>query len=273
MIELAPQHKIGLIIGSPIMPATGFFGYGQPVYSNLIQVEHFGALVTNPITLRPQPHQTTPQVAEINGGVIFNTPPRNPGVRKIISRYKRFWRRAPAPIIAHLPADDPDDLARTAGALAGLDMLSAFELGLPRQAMPNDVRSLINAILQHSELPLLAKLPFSNPFPLAEAALAAGADALVLGTAPKGAWYMQDGTYLTGDYYGAGVVAQNLPTLIELHQLYPQVPLIASGGVHTLADIKAYLQAGASAVQLDTLIFTDPAQVQKILLQHGVKYD
>ena len=265
MIQLAPQHKIGLVINTPLMPAAGFWGYGQPVYANLIPVEHFGALVTNPITLRPRPHRASPQVVEVGGGVIFSTPPRNAGVRKIISDYQKFWRRTPRPIIAHLPADDPADLARAAGALAGLDLLAAFELGLPRQTTPNEVKTLVHAILSRSELPLLVKLPLAHSLSLAEAALAAGAAGLVLGLAPLGAWYTPAGRYMSGDYYGAGVAAQNLPLLAELHEAYPQTPLVASGGVHALADVKAYLQAGASAVQLDTLIFTNPAQVEKIL--------
>ncbi len=264
MIELAPQHKIGLVIENPVMPAAGFWGYGQPVYPDLIQVSHFGALVTNPITLRPQSHQAEPQVLESNGGVIFNTPPRNPGVKKIIRHHNKFWRRARLPIIAHLPADDPADLARTAGALAGLDTLAAFELELPHDTIPAEANAFIRAILERSELPLFVKLPLSNLFSLAEAVLFAGADALVIGTAPLGAAYTSDGAYLMGNYYGPGIVAQQIPWLIDLHHLYPEAPLIASGGVHTLADVNAYLQAGASAVQLDTVIFTDPAQVNSL---------
>lgn len=267
MIELAPHHKVGLVIEQPIMPAAGFFGYGQPVYAELIQINDFGALVTNPITLRPQAHQIRPQIVESNGGVIFNTWPRNPGVKKIIRRHNKFWRRARLPIIAHLPLDDPADLARTAAALAGLDTLGAFELGLPHHITPAEATTFIQAILERSELPLLVKLPMTNLFALAEAVLFAGADALVVGTAPLGATYIADDTYFGGSYYGPGIVAQQIPWLVELHHRYPEVPLIASGGIHTLADVKAYLQAGASAVQLDTIIFTNPALVRQILVK------
>lgn len=270
MIELAPQHKNDLILNSPVMPAAGFFGYGEPHYANVISANQFGALVTNPITLRPCPHQATPQVIESNGGVIFNTLPRNFGVRNIIRRYDKFWRRASIPIIAHLPADDPADLARTAGALAGLDSLAAFELGLPHSATPHDVKTAIRAIQQRSELPLLVKLPLPELTALAEAALAIGADTLVISAASLSAAYTTAETCLRGNYYGPGIVPQNLSHLADLHQRYPQVPLIACGGIHTLADVKAYLKAGAKAIQLDTLIFTDPAQVQQIL---GVSYD
>jgi len=267
MIELAPQNKIGLSIDSPLMPAAGFFGYGQPLYPHLIQAGQFGALVTNPITLRPRPHQAWPQVIETSGGFITNTPPRNPGVKKVIQQYRKFWGRASCPLIAHLPADDPADLARTAGALAGLDLLSGFELGLPHGLSPNEVTAMIKAIWERSELPLLVKLPTPDDLSLAEAALAAGADALVINLIPPGRAYTPVGVALDGAYYGAGIVAQRLPAFSTCQRHFPDISLIASGGVHTTADVEAYLRAGATAVQLDSLIFTNPERVQQIMRQ------
>jgi dihydroorotate dehydrogenase (NAD+) catalytic subunit len=265
MIELAPQHKTGLVIDRPIMPAAGFWGYGPPAYANIFNATLFGALVTNPITLRPRPHQAPPLALETNGGVLLTTPPRNPGARRVINGYSKFWRRAATPVIAHLPADDPADLARTAGALAGLNLLAGIELGLPRGARPQDARDTIQAIQQRSELPLLVRLPLENLPALSEAALDCGADALVIGAVPHGAGYTEHGDYQTGDYYGPGIVPQFLPYLADLRRRHPAVPLIVAGGVHTSADVRAYLTAGATAVQLDTLIFTNPAQVQQIL--------
>jgi len=111
----------------------------------------------------------------------------------------------------------------------------------------------------------LVKLPRSGLLSLAKAALSAGADALVVGAAPKGGAYNPTGTYLSGRYYGTGIVPQYLPDLIRLNELQPEIPLVGSGGVHGRADVKAYLSAGCAAVQLDTLIFTNPGRVQQLL--------
>ena len=268
MIELAPRHKTGLPINSPIMPAAGFFGYGQPVYEGLIEARRFGAIVTNPITLRPQPHLSEPQVVETSGGFIINTPPRNPGVRKVIQRYRRFWRPSGStapPTIAHLPTDDPDNLFRTARALAGLDALAGLELALPDEATAGEVRDLIYAVNGESELPLLVKLPPDNALHLAEVALNAGGDALVLGLPPQGIALGAAGSPFQGDYYGAGLLPQQLGTLLDLHAAFPDTPLIAAGGLHLPGDIEACLQMGAVAAQLDAIIFTNPRQVQQIL--------
>jgi dihydroorotate dehydrogenase len=265
MIELAPRHKTGLLLKSPIMPAGGFFGYGAPVYHGLLAANQFGALVTGPITLRPQPHQAAPQIVETSGGVLINTLPTNPGVRKIINLYSKYWRRLTLPIIAQLPADLPEDLARTAGALAGLETIAAFELILPVEATPHDLSTWIEALTTRSELPILVKLPFVEPMPFAEAAVEAGADTLVLGSAPFGLGIGVDGTPFRGRYYGAGLLPQLLPRLTDLHQQFPEIPLVACGGIHTPADARACLQLGAAAVQLDTVIFTNPVQTQRIL--------
>ena len=265
MIELAPRHKTGLVLKSPVMPAGGFFGYGAPVYHGLLSADQFGALVTGPITLRPQPHQAPPQVVETSGGILINTLPTNPGVRKVINLYSKYWRRSGRPVIAQLPADLPEDLARTAGALAGLETIAAFELILPPEANPNDLPIWIDTLMTRSELPILLKLPFAEPLPFAEAAVEAGVDALVLSSPPLGLGVEADSTPFRGHYYGAGILPQLLPRLTNMHQRFPETPLIACGGIHTPVDVRSCLQLGAAAVQLDTVIFTNPLQTQRIL--------
>jgi len=274
MIDLAPKHKITLPIKHPLMPASGFFGYGWSAYAPIIQADLFGAMVTNPISLRPQRHQAPPEAIETKGGVVLNTLPSNPGVKKVIRQHKRGWRRASIPIIAHLPADDPPDLARTVGALDGLELIAGFELGIPRDSTPGDVKALVSAILQRSELPLLVKLPFSPPSPLAEAAISAGAAGLVMSSPPIAAAYDSNQVYIGGFYYGSGIAPQLLPHIIETRTNFPDISIIAGGGVHSQNDVEAYLQAGANAVQIDSLLFIDPAQVQQLLLNfQGVSND
>lgn len=265
MIELAPRHKFGLSISSPIMPASGFLGYELAVYQPVIRGELFGALVTNPVTLRPYRPSINPQAVEVSGGVIFTTNPINPGVKKTIRQYGKVWRRSTVPVIVHLPADDPADLARTAGALDGLGCVAAFELGLPLNSPPADVFDWVDAILQRSEMPVLARIPFPFDVALIDASIEAGADALVLAANPQGQTFGEDGAVIAGTYFGAGIVAVALPHIAAMKDRYPDVPLIASGGVHTPADVRDYLAAGAVAVQIDSLIFTNPAAAGRIL--------
>ena len=105
MIELAPQHKIGLSLSNPVMIAAGCAGYGH-VYQPLLDLSAFGAIVTQPITLRPRPGASQPRLTEIAGGFILATGEQNPGVKKVIQHHQKSWTRLATALIAHLPADD-----------------------------------------------------------------------------------------------------------------------------------------------------------------------
>ncbi len=269
MIDLAPAHKIGLSLKSPLMPAAGFWGYGPNRYAPLVSAELLGAIVTNPMTLRPRRAGPSAPVAEVDGGIILPVDLPNPGLKKIIRQNRKFWRRAPIPLIAHLPADAPDDLARTVSALDALAVFAGFELGLPPDASPADAALFTRTLIRNTDLPALVKLPFPGKPHLAEAALKAGAVALTLADAPPAA----AGT-TAGRFFGGGVHAQLLPHLQHAAETFPGTPIIACGGIHTPADVRACLQAGAIAAQLDSVFWANPQQVQQILrYAQGAKSD
>lgn len=255
-VELAPNHKIGLVLANPTMIASGCGGYGT-AYQGLIDQTVFGAIVTNPITLRPRRGAPGPRLVETSAGFVLDTGLQNPGVKKVIRAYRQTWSRLGVPIIAHLPAADPADLHRTARALAGTDTIAAIELGLPHHAVPFDLKPWLEAVQRDCLLPILVKLPLDRALELAEAAADAGADILVIGLPPLATALSSTGEPVTGYLYGPALhglalhVVQSVKALVDL-------PIVAAGGIHTLNDAQAFLQAGASVVQLDSLLFIDP---------------
>ena len=262
MIELAPYHKIGLSLTNPILMAAGCSGYGQ-AYRRLIDQSLFGAIVTNPITLRPKRGKPQPRLIETETGLILNTGEQNPGVKKIIRQYSKLWRTLTVPIIAHLPADAPDDLQRTARALDNTAAISAVELAIPHQASPQDLQQWVKAIQAGSMAPILAKLPLGVELDLIEAAVEVLVDALVIGVSPLGAALSSSGEIINGHLYGPALH----PLMLHEVQLIAEsvdIPLIATGGVHTLAEAQTLLAAGARAVQLDTLLWVDPKRAEAI---------
>ena len=268
MIELAPNHKIGLNLSSPVMIAAGCCGYGE-AYERLIEMSAFGAVVTRPVTLRPRRGGPQPRHVETEAGFILNTGHQNPGVKKVIKQYGQRWSRSDIPVLAHLPADEPADLMRTARALAGAyarqgqAALAGVELGVPHGAMPQDVESWLGAIRAGCELPVLVKLPLGSPRDLAETAADSHADALVIGTPPLGKAISPGGNKpVSGLLYGLVLHSLALYDLWALADF--ELPLVAAGGIHTLADVRAFLEAGATAVQLDSLLFVDPGAAYDI---------
>lgn len=269
MIELAPQHKIGLTLTSPVMIAAGCAGYGS-AYQSLLDLSAFGAIVTNPITLRPRHGANQPRLVEIPGGFILNTGEQNPGVKKVIQHYQKSWAHLNPAIIAHLPADDADDLLRTARALAyletpqGQNLVAAIELGLPPSVRPQDIARWVHAVREGSPLPLLVKLPLGAPLEMVDAVADAYADALVIGSPPlRAAQAGPNGPIVTGHLYGPTLHSLALRDL-QMVKSWIDLPLIAAGGIHSLADAQAFLNSGAVAVQLDSLLFIEPKEAETI---------
>lgn len=271
MIELAPRHKTGLNLSSPVLIASGFCGYGQS-YQRLIDMAIFGAVVTQPITLRPERGSLQPRIGETTAGFVLNTGRQNPGVRKVIQEHRKSWARLGLPVIAHLPADLPDDLTRTARALSsvhtpqGDSMLAAIELGLPLEAAPQEVETWVAAVQAGTELPILVKLPMGGHPALAESAVQAQADALVIGTPPLGAAYAPAHRQrVSGHLFGPALhslVLHDIQTMADF-----DLPLVAVGGIHSAADVYTFLQAGATAVQIDSLLFIDPQAAYQLTLE------
>jgi dihydroorotate dehydrogenase (NAD+) catalytic subunit len=270
MIELAPHHKFGLSLTNPVMIASGFAGYG-PAYQRLLDLSAFGAIVTNPITLRPRSGPTQPRLVETPGGFILNIGGQNPGVKRVIQQYQHHWARLPIPIIAHLPADEADALQRTARALSGLEtshgqtLIAAIELGLPPETQPWEVNGWLGAVQADSPLPVLVKLPVTPAAPdLAIAAAEANADAIVIGAPPLGAVLSPTtGASVTGLLFGP---ALHSLILLQLYRIknWVDLPVVAVGGIHTLAETQTFLAAGASAVQLDSLLFIEPRAAEAV---------
>ena len=264
MIELAPHHKIGLSLPNPVMIAAGFCGYGD-AYRQLIDLSVFGAIVTSPITLRPRRGTSQPRLVETTAGVVFDNGAQNPGVKKVIQAYGKIWRGSRVPIIAHLPADEPDDLFRTARALVGAEAIVGIELCVPSPVMPRDIATWIEAVREGCMLPLLVKLPLDAAVEMAAIAMEAAADALVIGLPPLGSVQTSAGEWVNGDLFGPALHSLAL-TKVQIVRELVDVPIVAVGGIHSLVDAQAFLAAGAAAVQIDSLLFIEPKQVLEIAL-------
>lgn len=259
MIELVPNHKIGLRLVSPVLIAAGFGGYGN-AYRSLVDLSHFGAIITRPITLRP--HRFKPRVTELTWGFLVEDGRHNPGVKQVLRRYGPLWAQLPLPVIAHLAADETSALTRTSRALAHDASLAAIELGLPADTFPDEIFDYVTAIRDGSELPVLVKMPFEASLDHVDAAAAAGADALVISSPLRGT-VCRNGDARAGDLYGTSthpLILNKLERLISGTSL----PVVAAGGIHTASDARAYLSAGARAVQLDSILFINPQQAEKI---------
>lgn len=262
-----PQRR-ELPFERPLIPAAGCFGFGE-VYKGIIDVALFGAVVTRPLTYRRRaaPHRDAAAVLPLPAGCLVAHAHANPGVSSALSRHRARWEALPVPLICHLHATDADQTRKAASRLDDVSSVAALELGLPHHVDGGDrafVRSLVSAARRRFEKPLLVRLPLQGALELASVCVESGADALVATAPPQGA--LRDPSYghlVSGYVYGPWVKAQVLPLVLALRKRVA-VPIVAAGGVQSVADVREYLATGAVAVQVDSLIWRDPAAVAAI---------
>ncbi len=261
MIELAPRHKYGLPLPGPVMPAAGVFGFGD-AYRDLVSYEQLGALVTNPVSWRRRHAAHGPRFARHGDHVLVHTGLPNPGVRRVVREHAQLWERLGLPVIVHLVATTPDDVARACDHLTRAPGVLGIELGLDAGVSVGAALGLLDAARDTSLLPLLVRVPHGGVERLAQPLAEAGADALTL-TAPPRA-QLPGG--VRGRLYGRAL----FPLL--LHRLATwcarlAVPVIACGGIATAAEARAALEHGATALQIDALLWRDPRVLARVAAQ------
>lgn len=260
-IELAPHNKLGLSVASPLLAGSGALGFGE-VWPSGIGPELFGALVTPPITLQPRRGQPAPRLAEIPGGFVLATGDHNPGLRRLLRDDVAGWSRLGIPAIVALAASAPEDWDRVAASLEDQPAVAGLELHLPPQAGVRETGVWVTNVRRACQLPLLVKLPAPHAELLLEAALHAGADSLVVAAPPiAAAPALGGGPVIEGPIGGPAAFPFTLRALRAVLALTPDVPIVAAGGIVRPADVLTCLEMGAAAVQVRSLLWTNPAAV------------
>ncbi|MDE0206739.1 MAG: hypothetical protein OXP66_12015 [Candidatus Tectomicrobia bacterium] len=257
-VELAPGHKIGLPLKGPVMLAAGSVGYGEARHREL-ETARFGGVVVGPFTRRSRGGSQPPRLAETVGGFVRSVGLQNRGVSAAVRRYGQLWPRLGCPVIAQVADSEHRDAAETVERLSRADGIEGFELLCEPGASEKEISRLLEVVLLETELPVLVKLPLARAAVLAAAAVEAGAAGVVVGRPPMGAGVRPDGQTVSGEMFGPGAFPVMLAALLEVKALALRGSLVASGGVHTRQQARDCLQAGAEAVQLDSLVWVEPA--------------
>jgi dihydroorotate dehydrogenase (NAD+) catalytic subunit len=240
---------------TPLANAAGFLGCDAAARESL-DFASLGAYITPPLSLQPRSAAHGPRLLTFPGGFLLHTGHPNAGLRAAIQQDRRRWGELPCPVIVHLLLRSPDEASDMARWIDSVEEISAIELGL------GDVDAAQAAALVAAcagELPLIAHLPLGTPPSVFAAAVEAGVHAISIGAA-RGALPGRDGAPAHGRLYGPAVfpVALRAVTVLKEHL---SGPILAAGGVYRSEQVAALLSAGASAVQLDGVLWTTPERV------------
>ncbi|MBI3241455.1 MAG: nitronate monooxygenase [Chloroflexi bacterium] len=257
-IELAPSHKIGLPLASPLIAGGGAFGFADE-YASLAgetRFSRFGAFVTNPLTLRPRSPANQQHVIPFPGGTLIHTGLPNPGLSAAIRDYEHKWERLGCPVIVHVAATTVDEVAMCAEKLERVESVAGIEIGFRDDEPLAEAEAMLRAAVQRARQPVIVSLPQARAPAFARMAERVGAQAVTATAPPRGTMRHKD-EWVSGRLYGPALLPQTLSLVREL-KTQTALPIISAGGVHTKDDVEAMLAAGATAVMVDSVVWVQP---------------
>jgi len=238
------MSKNDLYLDKPLMNAAGTLGF-TPDPKGSVDLSQFGAFVTNPISHGTRTPARGARFNSYPGGFLLHSGLPNPGLSATIRQHSKRWANSPIPVIVHLLALEPASLAQMIERIEGIEGVMGVEIGLPPDIDTETAFDFCQAAI--GELPVIVRLPFEQIDPLAQEVIDAGASAVSLG-APRGK--LGD---INGRMYGPSVFPLALRVVEKLARL--EIPVIGAGGVYQAQDVDAMLEAGARAVQVDTVLW------------------
>lgn len=267
-IQITRTGKLSLFVDVPVMNAAGTLGFAN-AYTSMMKTETLGAFVTNPVTLAPRSPARGPRIVPMDAGVLVHTGLPNRGLSKVVKEFRHVWYDSSMPVILHVVARDADEMQRMVRRLDEEESVDALEVGLKDDITWEEAEALITAAAT-SEKPILVRLPVYDAYEVAHIAVDAGADALVVAAPPRGtARDPLTGQLVGGRVYGPLVKPMVLRLVEVLAGRIRDVPIIGAGGIHSTQDARDYIDAGAVAVQVDSVTWIQPRLLERIARDLG----
>lgn len=264
---------------NPVMTASGTFGYGIE-YADLVPLDALGAIVVKGTTLLPREGNDYPRMAETAGGMLNCVGLQNRGARHFCSHIYPRLKGIGTNIIVNVSGSSPDDYAECAALIDTLDGIPAIELniscpnvkegGMAFGVSTTAAAAVVRAVRNRYRKTLIVKLSpnVTDITEIARACEGEGADALSLINTLKGMAIDIERrrprlSIGTGGLSGPAVKPVALYMVHETSRAV-SVPVIGLGGICCAADAIEFFMAGATAVQIGTANFIDPAVTIKI---------
>ena len=269
----------GVTLKNPVMTASGTFGSGEE-FSEFVDLNKLGAVVTKGVANVPWPGNPTPRVAEVYGGMLNAVGLQNPGIELFCKRDIPFLRKYDTRIIVNVCGRSTADYCEVVERLADepVDMLeiniscpNVKEGGIAFGQDPKAVEAITNEVKKVAKQPVIMKLSpnVTDITEMAKAAEAGGADALSLINTITGMKIDINRRCFvlankTGGMSGPAIHPVAVRMVYQTAQAV-QVPIIGMGGIMNAEDAIEMILAGAAAVSVGTANFTDPSVTEKIV--------
>ncbi len=262
----------GVELKNPVMTASGTFGSGME-YSEFVDLNRLGAVVTKGVANIPWPGNPTPRVAETPSGMLNAIGLQNPGIDVFCSRDLPFLKKYDTKVIVNVCGKTTEDYCQVVERLGSepVDLLeinvscpNVKEGGIAFGQDPKALEAITKEVKKYAKQPVIMKLSpnVTDITEMARAAEAGGADVLSLINTLTGMKIdIKRRTFAlanrTGGMSGPAVRPVAVRMVYQVAQAV-KLPIIGMGGIATAEDALEFIMAGATAVSVGTANFYNP---------------
>ena len=268
-----------LTLKNPVMTASGTFGYGLE-FADFIPLDGLGGIIVKGTTLKPREGNDYPRMAETAQGMLNCVGLQNKGVDYFCEHIYPQIKDIDTNMIVNVSGSSPEDYAECAARIDALEGIPAIELNI---SCPNvkdggmafgvtcaGAESVVKAVREHYHKTLIVKLSpnVTNIADIARACEAQGADSVSLINTLMGmAIDIEKRKTLlsinTGGLSGPCVKPVALRMVWQVAKAV-KIPVVGLGGISSATDAIEFFMAGATAIEIGTANFLDPAITIKV---------
>lgn len=278
MVNETIQLK-GLTLKNPVMTASGTFGYGEE-YADFIDLSKLGGILVKGTTLNHREGNPYPRMAETPSGMLNAVGLQNKGIDYFVETIYPRIKDIDTNIIVNVSGSTIEDYCAVAEKVNALENIPAIELnvscpnvkqgGMAFGVTTSGIEQVVSAVRKVYDKHLIVKLSpnVTNIAELALSAEASGADSVslintMLGMAIDAEKRRPKLSTITGGLSGACVKPIALRMVWQVAKAV-KIPVIGLGGISSATDAIEFLLAGASAIEIGTANFIDPAITVKV---------
>ncbi len=288
------QVNIGaLSLRNPVMTASGTFGYGIE-YADFMDLASIGGVIVKGTTLLPREGNDYPRMAETPMGMLNCVGLQNKGVDYFCENIYPKIKDIDTNMIVNVSGNAPDNYAECAARINELDNIPAIELniscpnvkqgGMAFGTSVEGASAVVKAVREVYKKTLIVKLSpnVTDIVSIAKAVEAEGADAVSLINTLMGTKIDIEKRKIvlsigTGGLSGPCVKPVAVRMVNQVSKAV-KIPVVGLGGISSTEDAIEFLMAGATAIEIGTANFLDPAISEKVAIginewldKHGVK--
>ena len=269
-----------LELANPVMTASGTFGYGTE-FADFVDLDRLGGVIVKGTTLHHREGNPYPRMAETPSGMLNAVGLQNKGVDYFCEKIYPTIKDYKTNMIVNVSGSAIEDYVATAERINALENIPAIELniscpnvkqgGMAFGVTAKGAEEVVSAVRKAYDKTLIVKLSpnVTDITEIARAAEAAGADSVslintLLGMAIDAERRRPVLSTITGGMSGPAVKPIALRMVWQVAKAVG-IPVVGLGGISNATDAIEFLLAGASAIEVGTANFMDPAVTGKIV--------